>query len=115
MLLKKQLLACASVVLLASSSTSSAWAQQVEVTSAAGPVRRVLLISIDGFHAVDYLNCAKGIAGVNNGAPYCPALAALATTGINYPAGYYFQAVGLFPGLDRNRIWRVSPHQRRLL
>jgi hypothetical protein len=32
-------------------------------------IERVLLISIDGMHAVDYLNCAHGISGVNNGTP----------------------------------------------
>ena len=30
-------------------------------------IRHVLLISIDGMHAVDYLNCTKGVAGVNDG------------------------------------------------
>ena len=44
-------------------------------------IRHVLLISIDGMHAVDYLNCSEGI---NGGQPYCPNLAALGATGINY-------------------------------
>jgi len=39
-------------------------------------IRRVLLISVDGMHAVDYLNC------VSSGA--CPNLAALGKTGVNY-------------------------------
>ena len=26
-------------------------------------IKHVLLISIDGMHAVDYLNCSKGISG----------------------------------------------------
>ena len=30
-----------------------------------GRIRHVLLISIDGMHAVDYLNCARGISDVN--------------------------------------------------
>src|SRR4051794_23408320 len=47
-------------------------------------IKRVLLISIDGMHTLDYLNCSQGIAGVNNGAPYCPNLAALGSTGLNY-------------------------------
>ncbi len=49
-------------------------------------IRRVLLISIDGMHAVDFLNCTNGISSINNGAPYCPALATLGKTGINYVA-----------------------------
>jgi hypothetical protein len=40
-------------------------------------IRHVLLISIDGMHAVDYLNCSRG---VNGGQPYCPNLAALGAT-----------------------------------
>jgi hypothetical protein len=47
-------------------------------------IRHVLLISVDGMHALDYLNCSKGIAGANGGQPYCPNLAELGTTGINY-------------------------------
>ena len=47
-------------------------------------IKHVLLISIDGMHAVDFFNCANGIAGVNGGAPYCPTLAALGRTGVNY-------------------------------
>jgi predicted AlkP superfamily pyrophosphatase or phosphodiesterase len=49
-----------------------------------GKVSRVLLISIDGMHAVDFINCANGVPGANNGRPYCPNLAALQTTGVNY-------------------------------
>ena len=33
-------------------------------------VKHVLLISIDGMHAVDYLNCSQGIAGANDGKPF---------------------------------------------
>jgi len=46
--------------------------------------RHVLLISIDGMHVLDLINCAKGISGANSGAPYCPNLAELKETGINY-------------------------------
>ncbi len=42
-----------------------------------GLVERVLLISIDGMHALDFANCANGIAGLNEGKPYCPNLAGL--------------------------------------
>jgi len=62
-------------------------------------VRQVLLISIDGMHAVDYLNCANGISTVNNGKPYCPALAALAQTGVNYVAANTAKPSDSFPGL----------------
>lgn len=62
-------------------------------------IRHVLLVSIDGFHAVDFLNCSKGIAGVNNGAPYCPNLTALASTGANYVAASTSKPSDSFPGL----------------
>jgi hypothetical protein len=32
-------------------------------------------------HAVDYMNCSQG---VNGGQPYCPNLAALGESGVNY-------------------------------
>jgi hypothetical protein len=43
-------------------------------------IRHVLLVSIDGMHAVDYLNCSQGIKTVNGGEPYCPNLAELGET-----------------------------------
>jgi hypothetical protein len=63
------------------------------------PVRHVLLISIDGMHAVDFLNCSRGIAGVNNGTPYCPNLAALGTTGVSYVGASTSKPSDSFPGL----------------
>jgi len=62
-------------------------------------IRHVLLISVDGMHAVDFLNCSQGIAGVNNGSPYCPNLAALGTTGVNYVAASTSKPSDSFPGL----------------
>jgi hypothetical protein len=64
-----------------------------------GRIKRVLLISVDGMHAVDFANCANGISTVNNGQPYCPALAALANTGINYVAASTSKPSDSFPGL----------------
>jgi hypothetical protein len=57
------------------------------------------LISIDGMHAVDFYNCAHGIAGANGGAPYCPNLAALRHTGINYVAAVSSKPSDSFPGI----------------
>jgi hypothetical protein len=62
-------------------------------------IKRVLLISVDGMHAVDFLNCSKGISGANNGAPYCPAMAALAQHGVNYVAANTSKPSDSFPGL----------------
>ena len=62
-------------------------------------IQRVLLISIDGMHAVDFTNCANGISTVNHGAPYCPSLAALGKTGINYVAASTSKTSDSFPGL----------------
>ena len=62
-------------------------------------IRHVLLISVDGMHAVDFQNCSQGIAGFNNGAPYCPNLAALGTTGVNYVAASTSKPSDSFPGL----------------
>jgi hypothetical protein len=62
-------------------------------------IKRVLLISIDGMHALDFINCAQGISGVNGGNPYCPSLAALAGTGVNYLDTSTSKPSDSFPGL----------------
>ena len=62
-------------------------------------IKHVLLISIDGMHVVDFLNCSKGISGVNGGAPYCPHLAKLAVTGVNYLDTSTSKPSDSFPGL----------------
>jgi Type I phosphodiesterase / nucleotide pyrophosphatase len=62
-------------------------------------IKRVLLISVDGMHAVDFANCAKGISTANNGDPYCPALAALSRNGVNYVAATTSKPSDSFPGL----------------
>ncbi len=68
-------------------------------TSSTNPIQHVLLISIDGMHAVDFLNCTNGITTANNGQPYCPAIASLGTTGINYVAASTSKPSDSFPGL----------------
>src|SRR5690348_13662638 len=62
-------------------------------------IKRVLLISVDGMHAVDFKNCANGISTANNGEPFCPAIAALANHGINYVAANTSKPSDSFPGL----------------
>jgi hypothetical protein len=62
-------------------------------------IQHVLLISIDGMHALDFINCANGISGANGGDPYCRNLAALKPTGINYLYASTSQPSDSFPGL----------------
>src|SRR5579862_2133190 len=62
-------------------------------------IKHVLLLSIDGMHTVDFLNCAHGIDGVNGGEPYCPNLAALGRNAINYTATSTSKPSDSFPGL----------------
>jgi hypothetical protein len=54
-------------------------------------IKHVLLISIDGMHAVDYENCVAS----NN----CPTLAALGKTGVNYTRTTTSRPSDSFPGL----------------
>jgi len=54
-------------------------------------VQRVLLISIDGMHALDFENCAK--IGT------CPNLAGLATHGVTYTRASAAKPSDSFPGL----------------
>jgi type I phosphodiesterase/nucleotide pyrophosphatase len=89
--------AIAVLSVLAACSTVSAVAQDNDWGK--GPIKHVLLVSVDGMHAVDFENCAKGISTVNNGEPYCPALASLGKTGVNYVAASTSKPSDSFPGL----------------
>jgi hypothetical protein len=62
-------------------------------------VSHVLLISVDGMHAVDLINCSNGISGVNGGQPYCPNLASLKANGYNYLYTSTSRPSDSFPGL----------------
>jgi predicted AlkP superfamily pyrophosphatase or phosphodiesterase len=62
-------------------------------------IQHVLLISIDGMHAVDFINCSAGLSGVNGGDTYCPNLAALGQTGVNYLEASTSRPSDSFPGL----------------
>jgi hypothetical protein len=66
----KLVTAGAAVALTLSSPTNGMAADTSPVGS--GKIKHVLLSSIDGMHAVDFYNCAHGIAGANSGEPYCP-------------------------------------------
>jgi hypothetical protein len=61
-----------------------------------GKFRRVLLISVDGMHAVDLANC---VAGVNGVPPFCPNIAALTQDGISYTSVSTSKPSDSFPGL----------------
>jgi Type I phosphodiesterase / nucleotide pyrophosphatase len=67
--------------------------------SKAPDIKHVLLISIDGMHAVDFINCSRGISGVNGGEPYCQNLAELADNGVNYLETSTSKPSDSFPGL----------------
>ena len=95
----KKLLALASSFCLVLAQAPAAFAQGWGHSDDRQGIRHVLLISIDGFHAVDYLNCSQGIAGVNNGQPYCPNLAALGETAVNYLDTSTSKPSDSFPGL----------------
>ncbi len=62
-------------------------------------IQRVLMISIDGMHAVDFYNCVHGIAGANGGAPYCPTLAALEKHSFTFSEALTPRPSDSFPGL----------------
>jgi Type I phosphodiesterase / nucleotide pyrophosphatase len=97
MKMKELALAVIAVALVLASSTQGMAADTSRVGS--GSIGHVLLLSIDGMHAVDFYNCANGIAGVNGGNAYCPNLAALSQTGINYVATQSSMPSDSFPGL----------------
>jgi hypothetical protein len=80
-------------------SAGAAQAQDRDDRGERNQIRHVLLLSIDGMHAVDFLNCSRGLSGINNGTPYCPHLAALGTTAVNYVAASTSKPSDSFPGL----------------
>src|SRR6202167_3985942 len=76
----------------------------IEVAADAGAVgtdhiKHVLLLSIDGMHAVDFYNCARGIEGANGGSPYCPNMAELSRRAVNYVGTSSSKPSDSFPGL----------------
>jgi hypothetical protein len=74
-------------------------APSVDAAPGSGDIKHVLLLSIDGMHAVDFYNCAHGIEGVNGGDPYCPNMAALAGHAVNYVGTVSSKPSDSFPGL----------------
>jgi type I phosphodiesterase/nucleotide pyrophosphatase len=94
-MIRKAVLGCAGAMLLAMAFVPAVFAQDRDDSR----VRHVLLISIDGMHAVDYLNCSKGIKAVNGGSPYCPQLAELGENGVNYTRTTTSRPSDSFPGL----------------
>jgi hypothetical protein len=92
-------LVCSLLLLTAVTTDVHARPPQNGVGGVGNVIRHVLLISIDGMHAVDFINCAHGLSGVNGGEPYCPNLAALKATGINYLNNSTSKPSDSFPGL----------------
>jgi Type I phosphodiesterase / nucleotide pyrophosphatase len=94
-MIRKAVLGFAGGMLLAMTFAPASFAQVRDDSR----VRHVLLISIDGMHAVDYLNCSQGIKSVNGGSPYCPQLAELGENGVNYTRTTTSRPSDSFPGL----------------
>lgn len=82
MKMKKQALVVAALMIALAWSTHARAAEKNSPGS--GKIKHVLLLSIDGMHAVDFYNCANGFVGVNGGEPYCPNMASLNSTAIKY-------------------------------
>ena len=94
---KNLVLVGAALAIALASSTHGIAAQTNSVAS--GKIKHVLLLSIDGMHAVDFYNCSHGIVGANGGSPYCPNMAALSQTGINYVGAVSSKPSDSFPGM----------------
>src|ERR1700756_5515875 len=90
---------CLLLMILAVACAANAYARGNDDSGNKRQIRHVLLISVDGMHAVDLLNCVEGIAGANGGKPYCPNLTALGTTGVNYVYANTSKPSDSFPGL----------------
>ena len=95
----KSLLASLLAVAVASAPLDLSAANKTKNTKQHNIIQHVLLVSIDGMHSLDLVNCANGIAGVNNGQPYCPNLAAIAATATTYLNATTSKPSDSFPGL----------------
>jgi hypothetical protein len=93
-----RLLAAAVAALAISASFTQASATE-KTAVGSGKIKHVLLLSIDGMHAVDFYNCSHGMAGANGGNPYCPNLAELSHHAFNYVAAVSSKPSDSFPGL----------------
>jgi hypothetical protein len=97
--MKPYLLLAASAVVAAALITPARLTAEDDDSHGEHRIKHVLLLSIDGMHAVDFRNCVNGIDGVNNGEPYCPNLASLGNRAINYTAASTSKPSDSFPGL----------------
>jgi hypothetical protein len=90
-------LAVAALLLGTASAPALAWNPSGIIGGA--EISHVLLISVDGMHALDLANCSNGLAGANGGQPYCPNLAQLALSGVTYDQTSTSKPSDSFPGL----------------
>jgi len=97
--MKKCRLSMIGLMLTGTLSVALPMAAQYPEAAGSGQIKHVLLLSIDGMHAVDFYNCANGIEGANGGEPYCPNLAGLRQHGVNYVSAISSKPSDSFPGL----------------
>ncbi len=95
----KSLLTCCLALAVSTAPLDLSAASKTKPAPQHNIIQRVLLVSVDGMHSLDFVNCANGVPGVNNGAPYCPNLAALGVTGTTYLNASTSKPSDSFPGL----------------
>jgi hypothetical protein len=61
-------------------------------------IQHVLLISVDGMHALDFINCQKGVPDSGN-QTYCANISTLSSTGVHYQQALTSKPSDSFPGL----------------
>ena len=91
----KKLLSTAAVGALALAAPVGA----VRAAPSQNGIEHVLLISIDGMHSDDYINCATDKTDVNGNASYCPTLANLKSKSVNFLDASTSKPSDSFPGL----------------
>ncbi len=96
-LASKVLLGMATLSLAAAA--TQAQAPQPSPTKPESKIKHVLLLSVDGMHAIDLKNCTTGISTINSGDSYCPNLAALTQTAVHYVDASTSKPSDSFPGL----------------
>ncbi len=113
MKVSRLVLAGAAVALTLSSSNYGMAADTSTVGSE--KVKHVLLLSIDGMHAVDFYNCAHGIAGANSGESLLPEPGRIGQDGDQLRGHLVLKALGLCSRTHGAGYRRHAENDRHLL
>ncbi len=78
-------------------------------------IQRVLLVSVDGMHSLDFVNCAKGVPRRERRRSVLSKSGCTGRNRHHLSECFHLEAVGLLSGLDGAGERWLSPQRRRFL